>query len=135
VQDEKIGAKSISKHPTDHRWNLSENNFFKTPARPRTQTVAAKVPDSVFQSIYKDDLDNILVFIGLHRQFDTMEGRNGERILHAACSSGQIGLTIFFLDKGAKLQTRNGEGETPLYVARDEERSDERAKDRRFAPR
>jgi len=72
--------KSISKHPTDHRWNLSENNFYKTPARPRTQTQAPCIPDGVFQSIYKNDLDNILIFVGTHRQFDSMEGRNGGEV-------------------------------------------------------
>ena len=109
--------KSISKHPTDHRWNLSENNFYKTPARPRTQTVAPHIPDSVFQSIYKNDLDNILLFVGTHRQFDSMEGRGGDKLLHTACVSGQFSLVVFFLDKGAKPHLFDGIGETPLYCA------------------
>ena len=109
--------KSISKHATDQKWTLSENNFYKTPARPRTQTTAPPIPDSLFGSVYKNDLDNILIFLEGHRQFDSLEGRAGDKLLHTACVSGQLSLVVFFTDKGAKVTGMDGYGESPLYCA------------------
>ena len=106
-----------SKHATDQKWTLSENNFYKTPARPRTQTTAPPIPDSLFGSVYKNDLDNILIFLEGHRQFDSLEGRAGDKLLHTACVSGQLSLVVFFTDKGAKVTGMDGYGESPLYCA------------------
>ena len=110
-QEEKIAVDSISLHPTDHKWVLSSNNFSKTPARPRTQTAAETVPDAIIKAVFKSDLDAIIIWLSTHRAFDRMSSRTGEKLLHAAAGCGDLPLTTFLLDKGAKVGARDGYGE------------------------
>ncbi len=117
VKVEPIATDSVSLHPTDRKWILSKNNFAKAPARPRTQTAAETIPDSIIQAIYKNDLDAVIVYLGTHRAFDHMHTRSGDKLLHTACSTGNFNLALFFLDKGAKPNLQDGYGETPLYCA------------------
>ena len=110
-----IAVPSVTLHASDHRWKLGSNNFTKTPKRPKTQTAAEMITNYIIKAIFKNDLDEILVWLTSHRAFDGMEARSGERLLHTACSCGNLNLAIFFLDKGAKPDVKDGYGETPLY--------------------
>ncbi|GMH52237.1 hypothetical protein TL16_g01188 [Triparma laevis f. inornata] len=112
-----IAEPSITLHPFDRRWKLSENNFSKTPARAKTATAAEVIPDYIIKAIMKNDLDEIIIWLSTHRAFDHMMARSGEKILHCACGSGQMSLVTFFLEKGAKPDLVDGYGETPMYCA------------------
>lgn len=70
-----IAEPSITLHPFDRRWKLSENNFSKTPARAKTATAAEVIPDYIIKAIMKNDLDEIIIWLSTHRAFDHMMAR------------------------------------------------------------
>lgn len=112
-----IAVPSITLHPFHHKWKLGNNNFTKTPARPKTKTAAETIPDYIIKAVFKNDIDEIIVWLSTHRAFDDMEARSGDKMLHSACSVGNVSLATFFLDKGASLDVKDGYGESPLYTA------------------
>jgi ankyrin repeat protein len=110
-----IAVPSVTLHATNRRV-IGNNNFTKMPARPKTKTAAELIPNYIIKAIFKNDLDEILVWLATHRTFEEMEARSGEKLLHSACSCGNLNLAIFFLDKGAQPGAKDGYGETPLYL-------------------
>jgi hypothetical protein len=77
---------------------------------------AEVIPENIFQAIFKNDLNPIIIWLGTHRMFDHMQGRSGDKLLHCACNAGSVSLAVFFIDKGANVSECDGYGETPLYA-------------------
>jgi len=59
----------------------------------------------------------IELLISKGADISAQEGLQGSTKLHDACSSGDIAVATFLLDKGADIHARNRMGATPLWVA------------------
>ena len=110
-------GKSVTLHPVDHNWVVSDQNFKNTPAKPRIKTAAELIPNGIFAAIIKNDIDALIIYLSTHRAFDAMEGVEGDKLLHCACSVASVSLVTYFLDKGSDPNGFDGNGETPLYCA------------------